>query len=249
MAEMTEMLTSLTKVLKDLTVQQTPQLPKVKQQKFKGPPKLPGDPSLKEWLDEFESYCHCYKLSGKTKAQALIDHLGGVAKEEILCRDESIKGDFDKLVEVLKSQFAPVESLQSLSASFHAYTQKDGESLADFSRNLMRLYNRMEQVAPSKEEREALQALRDTSLKEGLVRGAKEAWVRRELRRIEMAQKGKSFMDMRTEVLDFFRDQDFTRKVSAREVVPDPSIPVVETISCSKEAAPVNKELDELRGN
>ena len=62
MAEMTEMLTSLTKVLKDLTVQQTPQLPKVKQQKFKGPPKLPGDPSLKEWLDEFESYCHCYKL-------------------------------------------------------------------------------------------------------------------------------------------------------------------------------------------
>ena len=54
---------------------------------------------------------------------------------------------------------------------------------------------------------------------------------------------------MRAEVLDFFKDQDFTRKVSAREVAPDPSIPVVETISCSKEVAPGNQELDELRGN
>ena len=154
MAEnVTEMLQSLTDVLKGLSVQQTPQLPKVKLQKFRGPPKAPGDPSLKEWIDEFEAYSNCYKLSGKAKAQALIDHVGGIAKEEILCRDESVREDYDELVLILKSQFCPVESLQTLSASFHSCVQKDGESLADFSRNLMRYYSRMEQAAPSEAEK------------------------------------------------------------------------------------------------
>ena len=64
-----EMLEALTGVLKGLTVQQTPPIPKVKLQKFRGPPKTPGEPSLKEWLEEFESYSKCYKLEGKTKTQ------------------------------------------------------------------------------------------------------------------------------------------------------------------------------------
>ena len=40
MAEMAEMLQSLTGVLQSLTVQQTPHTPKVKLQKFKGPPRV-----------------------------------------------------------------------------------------------------------------------------------------------------------------------------------------------------------------
>ena len=143
-ASLAEMLQSLTGVLQGLSVQQVPNTPKVKLQKFKGPPKVPGEPSLKEWLEEAESYCLCYKLSGKSKAQALIDHLGGIAKEEVLCRAESVREDYDEVVKVLKSQFSPSESLQSLSAEFHSAKQYDHESLADFSRRLMRLYSRME---------------------------------------------------------------------------------------------------------
>ncbi|XP_041472249.1 uncharacterized protein LOC121421569 [Lytechinus variegatus] len=245
--KMAEMLQTLTGVLKGLSVQQTPQLPKVKLQKFKGPPRSPGDPSLKEWLDEFEAYSNCYKLSGKSKAQALVDHLGGIAKEEILCRADSVREDYDELVQILKSQFCPVESLQTLSASFHSCVQKDGESLADFSRNLMRYYSRMEQAAPSEDEKKALHALRDTSLKEGFVRGAREASVRRELRRIELAMKSKPFMDMRSEALDLFRDQESIRKIGVKEVkMEDPLIGVV---SCDKESVVDINELSELRGH
>ena len=218
MAEMAEMLKSLTGVLQGLTVQHTPHTPKVKLQKFKGPPRVPGEPSLKEWLEEAESYCLCYKLSGKSKAQALVDHLGGIAKEEVLCRTETIRENYDEVVKVLKSQFSPVESLQSLSAEFHSSKQYDNESLADFSRRLMRLYGRMEQNTGSESEMEALQALRESSLKEAFVRGARESWVRRELRRIEMSLKKASFLEMRSEVLEFFRDQEVENKRKGREV-------------------------------
>ena len=122
---MVEMLQSLTGVLQGLTVQQTPHTPKVKLQKFKGPPRVPGEPSLKEWLEEAESYCSCFKLSGKSKAQTVIDHLGGIAKEEVLCRTEAVCENYDEIVKVLKSQFSPVESLQSLSAEFHSSRQFD----------------------------------------------------------------------------------------------------------------------------
>ena len=88
----------------------------------------------------------------------------GGRKKNLLC----LSGQ--DLVRVLKLQFCPVESLQSLSATFHSWTQKHGESLADFSRNLMRYYSRMEQAAPTVSKRKVLQFLRDTSLKEEFVR-------------------------------------------------------------------------------
>ena len=132
------MLTALTDVLKGLNVQQLP--PPVKLCKFKGPPREAGDLSLTEWLDEFTSYSSHYKLSEETKAQTLLDNLGGVAKEEILCRDESIRKDSDEIAKVLKALFAPAESVSSLTQAFHNRYQFEGETLADFSRSLMRLY-------------------------------------------------------------------------------------------------------------
>ena len=256
MAEMAEMLQSLTGVLQGLTVQQTPQTPKVKLQKFKGPPRVPGEPSLKEWLEEAESYCLCYKLSGKSKAQALVDHLGGIAKEEVLCRAETIRENYDEVVKVLKSQFSPVESLQSLSAEFHSSKQYDNESLADFSRRLMRLYGRMEQNTGSEGEMKALQALRESSLKEAFVRGARESWVRRELRRIEMSLKKASFLEMRSEVLEFFRDQEVENRRKGREVRVDvvdvsyehsfcPEVSVVSSNSNSNSS----NEIDEIKNS
>ena len=104
---MKEMLDTLTEVLKGLSVQQTPPIPKVRLQKFRGPPKTPGEPSLKEWLEEFDTDGNCYKLTGKSKAQAVVDHLAGPAKEEVLCTGVEVKEDFEEIVRFLKSQFSP----------------------------------------------------------------------------------------------------------------------------------------------
>lgn len=216
---MAEMLQALTGVMQGLALRQTTPAPKIKLQKFKGPPRAPGEPSLKEWLDDFAVYAKRYRLEGKDKAQALIDHLVGVVKEEVLCRDLSVREDFDQLVDVLNSLFGPAESVQSLSAEFHTRTQREGEGLADYSRVLMRLYSRMEKAASSTDERRALELLRDSSLKENFVRGVRDTGIKRELRRIEMASKGKKFLEMREEVLDLFRDQEPSTKVKVQEAL------------------------------
>ena len=42
-------------------------------------------PRLKEWVDDLDSYSRQLGLSKEEKVNVAIDHLGGVAKEEILC--------------------------------------------------------------------------------------------------------------------------------------------------------------------
>lgn len=216
MADVTRVISALTEALQGLSVQHTP--PPVRLSKFRGPPKAAGDLALQEWSDEFRSYATHYRLTGEAKAQALIDNLAGVAKEEILCREYSVRKDSEQIIKVLKSLFSPIESVPSISQAFHNRDQQDGESLADFSRALMRLYDRMEKAAGDEEDRNAMKRLKDSSLKERFVRGAKEKWIHRELRRIEMASKTKTFLEMRTEVLEFFAGEEPLRKPKVHDL-------------------------------
>ena len=58
--------------------------------------------------------------------------------------------------------------MPSFSTTFHARMQLDGESLADYSRVLMRLHSRMGKAAVTRPEEGALVLLRDIALKEEL---------------------------------------------------------------------------------
>ncbi|XP_071964111.1 uncharacterized protein [Antedon mediterranea] len=221
-ASMQGMMQALTDVLQGLRVQQAP--PPVKIAKYRGSTKADGDLSLKEWLDDFQSYANHYNLTGKAKAQSLLDHLAGSAKEEILCREGNVREDYDQIVTVLKSLFGPIETVPSLTREFHNRNQKDVESLADFSRVLMRLYTKMVKAAAVEEDKDALKRLRDYTLKERFVHGAKEGWVRRELRRIEMQCKDKTFLEMREEVLQFFKDEEPRHQARVCEVSMEHSV-------------------------
>ena len=233
MAEtVTEMLETLTSVLQGLNVQKAP--PPVKLSKFKGSPQVAGDLSLQEWLENFDSYCRHYQLKDAAKAQSLVDHLGGVAKEEVLCREERILKDFDQLVAVLRSLFGAVDTVQSLTAEFHSRRQHGGETLADYSRILMRIYTRMEKAASSSDEKQALTQLRDTSLKERFVTGSSQVWMQRELRRMELAAKGKTFLQLREDVLEFFRGQE-TKAIPVKEVSSSVDVHVATTKNADAE--------------
>ena len=59
--------------------------PKLKLSKFTGSPARPGDPTLGEWVEELDSYCWQLDLTREERIGVALDHLGGVAKEEILC--------------------------------------------------------------------------------------------------------------------------------------------------------------------
>ncbi|XP_071956902.1 uncharacterized protein [Antedon mediterranea] len=211
-AGIAEMVAALTGAFQNLSSART--MPAIKLSKFKGQPLNPGDLSLHEWIIEFEEYSTFYKLTGRDKAQALLTHLTGAAKEEILCREAGVKEDSAEIIKILKLRFGPGERVQSLSTKLHEREQLEGETLADFSGTLIRLYDRME-AAASGEEKEALTKLKDSTLKERLVTGVRDKSIQRELRRIIIASKDKSFLVMREEVMELFQDQS-VQSVNAR---------------------------------
>lgn len=90
---MAGMMRALTSVLRGLSVQQPP--PPVKLGKFQGPPTAPGELSLGEWLVEFDNYAEHYRLTGRSKAHSLVDHLAGAAKEEALCHGTEVRDDYN----------------------------------------------------------------------------------------------------------------------------------------------------------
>lgn len=192
-------------------------IPQGKLPKFRGSPSQPADYGLTEWLDDFEQAVRPYQLTEKEKTQALIDQLGGAAKEEILCLSELQRAQYKEVVGALQLSFGSSETVQSLSSAFHSRTQQEGESLADFSRALLRLYGKMEAMAPSPEEAEALGSLKDSTLKNQFAQGAREAWVRRELRRIALAHPDEGFQKIREEALLLFQDSKPQRQARVRE--------------------------------
>ncbi|PIK57849.1 hypothetical protein BSL78_05232 [Apostichopus japonicus] len=110
---------------------------------------------------------------------------------------------------------------QSASVEFHNRRQGERESLADFSRSLIRLYNKMETTAPTQEEAKALEKLRNRSLRDQFSAGAREEWVRRELRRISLATKDDGFEEMRKEAIYLFQDGGTHQVTKVREVTAD----------------------------
>ena len=183
-------------------------VPTAKLSKFYGRPKRAGEPTLCEWLDEVEAYCRQLGLDDAEKVAAALDHLAGVAREEILCSPVEIRRDWTKLVKVLNTRFGSRESVQSLNSAFYARSQLENESLSDFGRALMMSYNRVEAAAADPQEAEALARLREKALKEQFVKGAAKPDLRRDLRRLDMDNPQISFFEFRDLALRLFQDLD-----------------------------------------
>ena len=131
-----------------------------------------------------------------------------------------MRRDCKALVSLLLLRFVPPDTVHLLSTAFHARMQLDSDSLAEYSRVLMQLHNRMERAAASEAESAALVILRDTELKEQFVQGVREQSVRQELRRIAFHSVGKSFHHMRDKALYLFQEHDErTRTVQVRGAV------------------------------
>ena len=78
--------------------------------------------------------------------------------------------DSEEIIKVLKSLLAPADPVSSLNQAVFNREQQDGDTLADYSRMLMRMYARMEQAAVNDENQKEIKHLKDTSLKERFVR-------------------------------------------------------------------------------
>lgn len=179
--------------------------PKLKLSKFKGTPVKPGDCTLNEWLEELDFYCRQLELSEQEQVNAAIDHLGGVAKDEISCYPLDEIDTLPKLTAVLVRMFGPPSSVAVLTSEFHARSQREGETLAEFSRAIMLIHDSMEKIADAPE-RAALRVMRDKALKERFIQGSMDPGVRRELRRMHIDKPDLSFYKFRGHVLELFPD-------------------------------------------
>ena len=182
--------------------------PTIKLTKFRGAPSKTGDPTLKEWLDDLDTYAGQLSLTDKEKVSATVDHLAGSAREEVLCCPLKDRDEFSKLRELLRLRFGSPETVQSLNHAFYSREQLEGESLTDFSRSIMRLYDRMEAMATDSKEKAALNQLREGALKEQFVRGVSDPSVRRELRRLVVDHPESTFFELRNLALRLFQDVD-----------------------------------------
>lgn len=178
----------------------------IKLARFTGRPTKAGDPTILEWIDEVDIYCRQCHIPDAEKAQVVFNHLGGLARDEVKCNPQ-VRGDYKALVKLLNRQFGADETVQSLQKSLYERHQLEDESLMDFSRSLIRLYDRIIEVA-SEGEREGLKGLKDRVLINQFVAGAKNQTTRLELRRLELAKPGQNFGELRDAALDLFRDID-----------------------------------------
>ena len=182
--------------------------------KFSGSPRKTGDLTLREWVEELDIYCRNFELEDEDKAEAIFDHLTGQAKDEIRCLGNNERKDPETVLACLREHFAPTESLTSISNAFHSRIQLSGESLGDFSRALMTLYNRMEKVANT-DEKKALNELKDSYLKGQFIKGVASDRDRTELKRLE----GKTFSEMRDTIVKLLQPtQPLKGKLELRTV-------------------------------
>ena len=131
------------------------------------------------------------------RALVLLDYLGGCAKEDVLCHPDYVRRDFGALVSLLRRMFGPCETVTSLYAEFYSQVQSLGETLAEYSRALIRLHQRIEGVAPTDAEPKASVVLGDGALKHQFVVGVRDEWVRHELRRLMLRSADKPFIVVR----------------------------------------------------
>ena len=202
--------------------------------RFLGRPESPGDPTIDEWLSDFDVFVRQCGVPAGERAVVLADYLSGCAKEEVLCHPCEVGRDFGALVSLLRRVFGPRETVTSLYAEFYSRVQSVGETLAEFGRALIRLHQRIESAAPTVAERQALAVLGDGGLKHQFVVGVRDEWVRHELRRLMLRSADKPFIVVREEALCLMCEEE-ARVIQMRSVetaAPALSDPVGGSVSC-----------------
>ena len=123
--------------------------------------------------------------------------------------------------------------MTALYAEFYSRMQLVRETLAQFSRALIRLHQRIEGAASTVAERQALAVLGDGALKHQFVVGVRDELVRHELRRLMLRSGDKPFIVVREEALCLMCEEE-VRVMELRPVekaAPATSGPVSSSVS------------------
>ena len=191
--------------------------PTISLPRFFGRPQSPCDPTIDEWLMNFDMFVRQCGVPEGERSVLLVYYLGGCANDEVLCHQDEVRRDFGALVSLLRRMCGSWETMTSLYAEFYSRMQSEGETLAAYSRALIRLHQRIEGAEPTMAERMALAVLAAGALKHQVVVGVRDECVRHELRRLLLRLAEKPFIVVREEALGLMCEEE-ARVVEMRPV-------------------------------
>ena len=157
------------------------------------------------------------------------------------------KGFSPETDSVAQSHVWPQESVATLTSALYSRTQQSHESLADFSRALMRLHDKIHTAADGPE-KAAIELMRDKVLKEQFSKGTRDVAARRELRRLQVEKPELSFFRFREQAIALladFEDKDGNARAGkVREIAGD--VEVAQASSQSTQASSLEQAISQM---
>ncbi len=108
-----------------------------KLQKLGGRSIKDSDPLVSEWIEDAGEHLSTIN-DDRIKVEFLLEHLTGAAKDEIRVRPTIEKDFADKILALLENIYDKGETISQLQQKFFQRNQLRGESLEEYSLNLMK---------------------------------------------------------------------------------------------------------------
>ena len=81
-------------------------VPTISLSRFIGRPQSPSDPTIDEWLSDFDGFMRQCDVSEGERAVVLVDYLGECANDEVLCHPDDVRRDVGVLLSLLRRVWA-----------------------------------------------------------------------------------------------------------------------------------------------
>ena len=101
--------------------------------------KFSGEGSVAEWVQDATLALEDWTCSDKSKVRFLMNHMGGTARDEVRLRAEIDRDTPEKVFMILRAAFRSQKTTRQKLGEFFSRTQKQGESLHEFSLALLNL--------------------------------------------------------------------------------------------------------------
>lgn len=159
---------------------------------------------VRDWIDDASSAIK--GLKDGEQVSFLKRHLEGDARREITLQSENLISKAGDIFTILRDCFGEKRSSAKLKRIIYSRTQKEGESVRNFTRNLMDLVNRLPQESNESRNRILNEAICDSLLSQSL---------KDEVQKMLEKDKSISFADVRSRAI-LLGDRDWEREAKAR---------------------------------
>nr|XP_055042796.1 uncharacterized protein LOC129429861 [Misgurnus anguillicaudatus] len=156
--------------------------------------------SLDEWLEEARACMRVRNMTPEEQAFFLYDHLEGEARNEIKYRSSADKSDPDKIIAALREVYGCAESYIALQEAFFSRRQREGETLLEFSLELLGLFEKVKNQSPC----EVLNG--DVIVRDQFVECVSDNALRRELKQLIRRQPTVTLLEVRGEAIRWERE-------------------------------------------